>query len=73
MSHTVSLFGQMMPRWVRRLARHDRAKVSAPEDVDTQWREIAENDLYGANSPDYTHVPKESAQSDHPVGSKPSQ
>lgn len=70
MSPMASRFEQMMPRWVQRLAR-DRHKASTPEDVDARWREMAENDLYGANTPDYTHVPKESAQSDHPASRKP--
>ncbi|CAM5595640.1 hypothetical protein MAUB1S_10066 [Mycolicibacterium aubagnense] len=71
MSNTAGLFEQMMPRWIRHLTRDRRQKTSAPEDVDAQWREMAENDLYGANTPDYTHVPKESAQSDHPASRKP--
>ncbi|MFE0014069.1 hypothetical protein ACFWXH_04430 [Mesorhizobium sp. NPDC059054] len=75
MSHTASRFAQMT-RWVRHLKtryRRQRRKASTPEDADAQWREMAENDLYGANTPDYTHVPKESARSDHPVSPKPSQ
>lgn len=74
MSHTANRFEQMMPRWVRHLkTRYRRHKASTPEDVDAHWREMAENDLYGANTPDYTHVPKEGAQSDHPANPKPRQ
>lgn len=71
MFHKTSRFEQMMPHWMRHLkTRNRRQKASTPEDADAQWREMAENDLYGANTPDYTHVPKESARSDHPANPK---
>lgn len=73
MSYTANRFEQMMPRWLRHLKiRYSRQRhnASMPEDADAQWREMAENDLYGANTPDYTHIPKESARSDHPATAK---
>lgn len=50
----VSLIWEIMPAW------------PSPRDADPVWHKMVEKDMFGANTPDYTHV--EDNDDDHPIG-----
>ena len=59
MTQLTSLIREIMPAWLRRQSKtnsRDRqaaAEPLRPEDADAVWRKAVENDLFGANTPDY--------------------
>ena len=59
MTQLTSLIREIMPAWLRRRSgpHSGDAKTTAeplrPEDADAVWRKAVENDLFGANTPDY--------------------
>ncbi|TRC71914.1 hypothetical protein FJV83_33585 [Mesorhizobium sp. WSM4307] len=59
MTQLTSLIEEIMPVWLQRQSKtnsRDRqatAEPLRPEDADAVWRKAVENDLFGANTPDY--------------------
>ncbi|PBB24295.1 MULTISPECIES: hypothetical protein [unclassified Mesorhizobium] len=62
MTQLTSLIEEIMPVWLRRQSKtnsRDRqatAEPLRPEDADAVWRKAVENDLFGANTPDYAET-----------------
>lgn len=61
------LMNRITPGWLRRSSpRGRKASAPLPEDADAVWRELAEKDLFGTNTSDYTLEPKEERGRRHP-------
>ncbi|MBE1711579.1 MULTISPECIES: hypothetical protein [Mesorhizobium] len=60
MTQLTSLIREVMPAWLRRHAAPQSGEAAAqrlrPEDADAVWRKAVENDLFGANTPDYAET-----------------
>ena len=62
MTQLTSFIREIMPAWLQRRAEPQSgdARTAAgplcPEDADAVWREAVENDLFGANTPDYAET-----------------
>jgi hypothetical protein len=62
MTQLTSLIQEIMPAWLRRQSKtnsRDRQATTEPlrpEDADAVWRKAVENDLFGANTPDYAET-----------------
>lgn len=59
MAQLTSLIREIMPAWFRRRSgsqsgdNKKAAEPLRPEDADAVWRNAVEEDLFGANTPDY--------------------
>ncbi|MFD1976750.1 hypothetical protein ACFSQQ_18740 [Mesorhizobium kowhaii] len=61
MGRFARLVREITPSWLNpRSARHAAADIS-PSEADASWQEAIDNKMYGADTPDYSHVPEQSA------------
>ncbi|MGX5828404.1 hypothetical protein [Mesorhizobium sp. 43Arga] len=60
MTQLTSLIREVMPAWLWRRSEPQSGEAAAeplpPENADAVWRKAVENDLFGANTPDYAET-----------------
>ena len=60
MTQLTSLIREVMPAWLWRRSERQSGEATAeplpPENADAVWRKAVENDLFGANTPDYAET-----------------
>lgn len=59
------LMNRITPGWLRRPSSRG-LKTPGPEEADAVWRELAEKDLFGTNTSDYTLEPRDERGRRHP-------
>ncbi len=56
----VSLIRELMPAWLSRRSltsiSQGRDAGQSPRHADSVWHTMVEKDIFGANTPDYTHI-----------------
>ncbi|MFD1986395.1 hypothetical protein ACFSOZ_28570 [Mesorhizobium newzealandense] len=72
MGRFARLVREITPAWLNpRSARHVAADTS-PSAADASWQDVIDNKMYGADTPDYSHIPEQPvSDARRPAGDRP--